>query len=309
VVKLLGAGRVTVLPHPSSASLACARLGWPLDGVEVVSAVGRPVSLLHPALHPGHRVLVLSADGATPAAVAALLDARGYGDSELTVLEQLGGTRERAVTGLARDHWPVADPLNVVAVQCRGTAVMPTVPGLPDDAYAHDGQLTKREVRAVTLARLQPVPGQLLWDVGAGAGSIAIEWSRAHRACRAVAVEADGERASRIGANAQALGVPYLSVVEGRAPEALDGLDPPDAVFVGGGVTAPGVLQACWAALRPGGRLVVNAVTLESERLVAEWRDRVGGDLTRIAVQRAAPIGGFTGWRPLHPVTQWTVAK
>ncbi|GAA2398507.1 hypothetical protein GCM10010191_01540 [Actinomadura vinacea] len=184
-----------------------------------------------------------------------------------------------------------------------GTAV----PGLPDGVYDHDGQLTKREVRAITLARLAPAPGELLWDVGAGAGSVAIEWARAHPACRAIAVEAAPERAARAAANAAALGVPGLRVVTGTAPAALAGLDAPDAIFVGGGVTAPGMIDTCWRALRrPGGRLVVNTVTVEGERAVLEARARLGGELVRIAIDRAAPIGGFTGWRPQLPVTQWT---
>jgi precorrin-6Y C5,15-methyltransferase (decarboxylating) len=204
------------------------------------------------------------------------------------------------------------DPLNVVAVECVadvGAPLLPTAPGLPDDAFEHDGQLTKREVRAVTLARLAPVPGQRLWDVGAGAGSVAIEWCRAHPACRAVAVEHDPARAARIGRNAAALGVPRLQIVVGAAPQALDDLDAPDAVFVGGGTTVPGVLDACWTALRPGGRLVVNAITVESEAVVLRWHAELGGDLARLAVDRAAPVGGFTGWRPLMPVTQWAVTK
>jgi len=313
LVRLLGADRVRVLPHPSSASLACARLGWPLDATEVVSAVGRPVEQLHRAVQPGRRLLVLSAGAETPAAVARLLAGAGYGGSRLTVLADLGAPGERITSATAAD-WPAGDapPLNVVAVECLagpGTPLRAAVPGLPDDAFEHDGQLTKREVRAVTLARLAPVPGRLLWDVGAGAGSVAIEWARTHPACRAAAVEADEARAARIARNAAALGVPAVDVVHGTAPDALQGLDPPDAVFVGGGTTAPGVLEACWAALAPGGRLVVNAVTLESEAVVLRWHDDVGGDLTRIAVDRAAPVGGFTGWRPLMPVTQWAVTK
>jgi len=312
LIRLLGPGAVRVVPHASSISLACARLGWPVDTVEVVSAVGRPVELVHPVVQPGARVLVLSADGDTPAAVAALLTARGYGASELTVLEQLGGPAGRAVTGTAATWTGVCDGLNVVAVRCvadPGAALLPTVPGLPDDAFTHDGQLTKREVRAITLARLAPVPGQLLWDVGAGAGSVAIEWARAHRACRAVAVEQRADRAARITANARALGVPGIVVVHGDAPDALVDLPPPSAVFVGGGATVPGVIERCWDALLPGGRLVVNAVTVESELVVAGWHGRLGGDLTRIAINRASPVGGFTGWRAAMPVTQWTATK
>jgi precorrin-6Y C5,15-methyltransferase (decarboxylating) len=313
LARLLDPGRLRVLPHPSSASLACARLGWPLDRVEVISLVGRPIEQLHRVIQPDRRVLVLSADGLTPAAVAALLTDRGYGHSELTVLEWLGGPDERRLTGTAAG-WSdrSAAPLNVVAVRCRAdleAPLLPAVAGLPDEAYEHDGQLTKREVRATTLARLAPVPGQLLWDVGAGAGSVAIEWMRADRTCQAIAVERDPRRVARIARNANALGVPDLRLVTGAVPDALADLDPPDAVFVGGGLTAPGVLDQCWEALRPGGRLVANAVTVESERVAADGYARYGGELTRIAVSRAGPLGDYTGWRAAAPVTQWAVTK
>jgi precorrin-6Y C5,15-methyltransferase (decarboxylating) len=315
LVRLLGADRIRVLPHPSSVSLACARLAWAADAVEVVALVGRPVQTLHPAVQPGRRIIVLSTDADSPAEVARLLDTRGYGRSTLTVLEQLGGPAERTVTGVAGD-WqvPPGDPLNVVAVECRAADPSPvpllsTAPGLPDEAYDHDGQLTKREIRAATMARLVAIPGQLLWDVGAGAGSVAIEWMRTHRSCRAVAIERDADRAARIGRNADALGVPGLVVLAGAAPDALAGLPTPDAVFVGGGLTTPGLIDTCWYALADGGRLVVNAVTVESEQVVAGWYARLGGDLTRLAVSRAAPVGGFTGWKPMAPVTQWSVTK
>jgi precorrin-6Y C5,15-methyltransferase (decarboxylating) len=183
------------------------------------------------------------------------------------------------------------------------------VPGLPDSVYESDGQLTKREVRAVTLAVLGPQPGELLWDIGAGSGSIAIEWMRTHRACRAIAIESSAERAGRIGRNAAALGVPKLQVVEGRAPGALAGLPAPDVVFIGGGLTRDGVVDAALAALATGGRLVANAVTLESEAVLAACYAELGGELTRIAVNRAAPVGGFTGWRAMMPVTIWAVTK
>ncbi|MEU8266806.1 precorrin-6y C5,15-methyltransferase (decarboxylating) subunit CbiE [Sphaerisporangium sp. NPDC049002] len=312
LVRLLGPGRVRVLPHPSSVSLACARMGWPVEDTTVVSMVGRPVELLNRVLRPGSRVLALSADATTPGSIAGLATSRGYGGSAMTVLEQLGGPHERLVRSTAARWEAEVDPLNIVALECRAdpdTAVLGSVPGLPDDAFEHDGQLTKREVRAVTLSRLAPVPGELLWDVGAGAGSVAIEWMRTHPACRAVAVESRPERAARVGRNASALGVPGLRVVTGTAPAALAGLEPPDAVFVGGGSTAPGTVETCWNALRPGGRLVVNAVTVESEAVVAAWHAKVGGDLLRIAVQRAGPVGGFTAWRPSMPVTVWTAVR
>ncbi|SES16549.1 precorrin-6Y C5,15-methyltransferase (decarboxylating) [Actinokineospora terrae] len=298
---------VRVVPHPSSLSLACARLGWAVQEVAVVSAVARPLARLHAVLHPGRRVLVLSSDGSTPAAVVALLRDRGFGASAVTVLEELGGPGER----IGADVDGVS-PLNVVAIECAaepGARRLPRVPGLPDDVYEHDGQITKREVRAVTVSSLAPEPGQLLWDVGAGSGSVGIEWARTHPACRVIAVEPRDDRADRVVRNASALGVPGLVLVRGAAPEALAGLEAPDAVFVGGGVTAEGVLPACWAALRPGGRMVVNAVTLESEVLVARWHAEVGGTLTRLSVGRAAPVGGFTGWRQAMPVTQLVAIK
>jgi precorrin-6Y C5,15-methyltransferase (decarboxylating) len=310
LARVLGTDAVEVLPHPSSVSLACARLGWGAETVEVVSAVARPIAAVRRALGPGARVLVLSEGAGTPAELAALLESDGWGDSALTVFEQLGGPAERRVDGTARD-WshPPGDPLNVVALCCAPGAGAALTPGLPDEAYDHDGQLTKREVRAVTLALLGPRRGELLWDVGAGNGSIALEWLRAHPTCRAVAVEPDPARAARIAANADALGVPGVRVVQDRAPAALAGLPTPDAVFVGGGVTADGVLPRCWEALPAGGRLVANAVTVESEGVLATARARFGGELTRLSVARAAPVGGFTGWRPAMPVTIWSVAK
>ncbi|WNV76168.1 precorrin-6y C5,15-methyltransferase (decarboxylating) subunit CbiE [Geodermatophilus sp. DSM 44513] len=313
LVRLHGAGAVEVLPHPSSVTLACARLGWAVEETPVVTVVGRPVELVAPHATPGRRLLVLGSDGGTPAEVARLLADRGLGASRLTALAQLGGPAERQVTGTAAG-WPHADtdPLVITAVEVAadpGTVPLPTVPGLPDDAYASDGQLTKRDVRAVTLARLAPLPGQLLWDVGAGAGSIGVEWMRVHPSCRAVAVESDAVRARRVGQNAARLGVPGLQVVEGRAPAALEGLPAPDAVFVGGGLTSDGLLEVCWAALRPGGRLVANAVTVEGEAVLAAWRARVGGELTRLSVAHAVPVGGFSGWRPAMPVTIWSVTR
>ena len=313
LVRLHGAGAVEVLPHPSSVTLACARLGWAVEEAQLVSVVGRPVELVAPHATPGRRLLVLGSDTRTPAAVAAVLTDRGYGASRVVALAQLGGPAERRFTGTAAG-WPHAetDPLVVTAVEVvadPATVPLPTVPGLPDDAYAHDGQLTKRDVRAVTLARLAPLPGRLLWDVGAGAGSIGIEWMRVHPSCRAVAVESSAERSDRIRRNAARLGVPGLQVVEGRAPAALEGLPAPDAVFVGGGLTSEGLLEACWAALRPGGRLVANSVTVEGEAVLARWRSRVGGELTRLSVTHAAPVGGYTGWRPAMPVTIWSVTR
>ena len=299
---------VCVHPAPSSVSLAAARLGWPVEDVEVVSVVGRPLELLHPAVQPGRRVFVLVGSASGGDDVRGLLAARGYGDSAVTVLARLGGPDE-VVTSEAGAH----DPLAIVAIECvagDGVPALPRVPGLPDDAFAHDaGQLTKRELRALALALLVPVPGQLLWDVGAGSGSVGIEWLRVHPAARAVAVEPRPDRRERIVANAAALGVPGLRVVAGSAPDALTGLPTPDAIFVGGGVSTPGVLDACVDALRPGGRIVAHGVTIETETVLTQWHARAGGSLTRVAISRAAPLGDFTTWRPALPVTQWAWTK
>ncbi|MGW6568040.1 precorrin-6y C5,15-methyltransferase (decarboxylating) subunit CbiE [Streptomyces sp. NPDC054975] len=313
LAETVGAERLHVLPHPSSVSYACARLGWPLEAVETVSLVGRALAALSASLHDGRRLLVLSEGARTPAEVAGLLREKGFGGSRMRVLEQLGSDRERIVDGTA-EAWTAdaVDPLNVIAldlVRSPEALRLGAVPGLPDAAYEHDGQLTKRYVRAATLAALAPAPGELLWDIGGGSGSIGIEWMRTDRSCRAVAVEKDPERASRIARNAAALGVPALQVVTASAPDGLADLPTPDAIFIGGGLTAPGLLDACWGALPAGGRLVANTVTLESEALLARWYGEHGGELVRLAVAQAVPVGGFTGWRQAMPVTQWSVTK
>ncbi|MDR9752239.1 precorrin-6y C5,15-methyltransferase (decarboxylating) subunit CbiE [Pseudomonas sp. SZMC_28357] len=304
---------MVILPAPSSLSLAAARMGWPLQDVVTLSVVARPLAALNAQLFSGARLLVLSNDGQSPAAIARLLRERGFGPSRLSVLEHLGGDAERRVEGLASD-WsdpPVAD-LNVLAIEClaeRDTPRLSRLAGLPDSAFQHDGQLTKRDVRAITLARLAPVPGELLWDVGAGSGSIGIEWMRAHPSCRALAIEADDGRQQLIEHNRDALGVPGLQLIRGSAPQALQGLEPPDAIFIGGGVTRNGVLDTCWAALKPGGRLVANAVTLQSEMTLMAWRDRHGGELTRIHIAQAQPLGEFDTWRQALPITLLDVTK
>jgi precorrin-6Y C5,15-methyltransferase (decarboxylating) len=297
-----------VVPAPGAFDLACARMGWARAEVETLTLHGRPLALLHAYLQPGARLLILSENGTTPAAVAGVLASRGYGQSRITVLERMGGPLER------RRDWNEPDiaGLNTLAVECiadPSAPLLPRSPGLPDEAFHHDGQLTKREVRAATLAALAPVPGQLLWDVGAGCGSIAIEWMRHHPACRAVAIEPRRDRLALIAANSESLGCPHLTIVEGKAPAALEGLPPPDAVFIGGGVSAPGVFETCWQALRPGGRLVANAVTIEGEQTLTSAYAKLGGSLTRIAISRAEPIGPFSGWRPLMPVTQLALLK
>jgi precorrin-6Y C5,15-methyltransferase (decarboxylating) len=313
LARRVGPDHLRVHPHPSAFALACARLGWPAAEVQLVSAVGRPVEAVARLLQPGRRLVVYAAGIQGAAEVAALLRERGHGPSRLVVLERLGSEEEMVIESTA-EAWgdDPADPLHVVAIECvpaLGTPLLPLVPGLPDEAFATDGQLTSRGVRAIALAALGPMPGQLLWDVGAGSGSIAIEWLRTEPTARAIAVEEREDRAQRIAANARALGVPQLVVRPGRAPEALAPLEAPDAVFVGGGVTEPGLLDACVTALRPGGRIVANAVTVEGEGVLLAARDAHGGTLTRIGLEHAEPVGRFTAWRAQLPVVQWAATR
>lgn len=304
LIRLYGAELVRVLPHVSSVTLACARMGWPTHDTDVISLVNAPV---HTAVRRGGRAVVLCRDAATPVALANALVATGRGDSELTVLEQLGGPGERIRSGPA-DAWAAAPPsdiddLNIVAVRYLpdehdGTA-------LPDNVFRHDGQITKETIRAVTLAALSPRPGQVLWDVGSGSGSIAVQWCRAAPGCRAVAFETDPQRQDRILANVHAFGVDVE--VRGEAPDAFAGATPPDAIFIGGGLTGSGLVEECLGRLAGGGLLVANAVTAESEAVLTQWYLRLGGELRRFQHYRGEPLGGFTGWRPQMPITQWSV--
>jgi precorrin-6B C5,15-methyltransferase / cobalt-precorrin-6B C5,C15-methyltransferase len=355
------AAETVVVPAPSAFSLAAARLGWSLPDCALLSLHGRALDLVRPHLQPGARVLALTSDAAGPAALAQLLAATGFGSSQLTALEALGGPRERIRIARAESFdLGVVDSLNTVAIEVIAGAdarIIARTPGLADDLFEHDGQITKREIRAVTLSALAPRRGELLWDIGAGAGSVAIEWMLADVSMRAVAIEADAGRAARIARNAAALGVPGLQVVCGRAPEALPvtpppacsvdplprlrgrvregaplapsvGLPPPHppphagegvrgcagegaphAIFIGGGAEDPQLWNAAIAALRPGGRLVANAVTLETEALLIARHQEHGGTLIRIAIERAEPLGRMTTWRPALPVTQWTWVK
>ena len=308
IVRRLGAENVRIIPAVSSYALACARLRWPQAEAELVSATSRIAEVVVPALQPGRKLVVLGFGPRTAAEIARVVRERGFGASRLVVLEELGGAAERIVESTA-DEWGDAEAaaLHLVALEVRGKGpLVGRGPGLPDDAYEHDGQITKRDVRAITLAALVPVPGQLLWDVGAGSGSVGIEWIRAAPGARAVAIERDPERAQRIERNARALGVPSLRVVCGEAPDALDELEErPDAIFIGGGLTSYGVLTRCRKALRRGGRLVANVVTVEGEIFVARAQAEQGGRLRRLAVAHAEPLGGFTGWRPAMPITQY----
>lgn len=301
------------LPAPSAFSLACARLGWAMRQTATLSFCGRPMEPLAPLLQPGRRILALSADASTPATLAGYLEGRGFGPSRLHVLEALGGPRERIRTATA-DSFKIdaIDALNLVAIEVVASLaarIIPLAAGLADGMFEHDGQITKREIRAVTLSALAPLAGERLWDVGCGSGSVSIEWMLRHRANTAIAIEANSERAARAARNALNLGVPGLTLVEGRAPDALAGLPIPDAVFLGGGAHRPGVIEAAWDALRPGGRMVANAVVIETEAALIAAQRRLGGTLTRLSVERLDAVGDLHGFRPAMTVTQWSAVK
>jgi len=304
LIRLYGPELVRVLPHVSSVTLACARMGWATHDTEVISLVVAPA---HTAVRRGGRAVVLCRDATTPVALAEALVETGRGESELTVLEQLDGAGERVRTGSA-DAWSAAPPsdiddLNIVAVRYLPDECDPAI--LPDNAFRHDGQITKQTIRAVTVAALSARPDRLLWDVGSGSGSIAVEWCRAARGCRAVAFEADPQRRERISGNARSFGVDVE--VRGEAPDAFAGAPRPDVVFIGGGLTVSGLVEECLGHLAGGGLLVANAVTAESEAVLVQWYSRLGGELRRYQHYQGEPLGGFTGWRPQMPITQWSV--
>ena len=306
-----------VLPAPSAFSLAASRLLWPLPQAILLSLCGRSLDYIRPHLHPGARILMLASDQDTPAKLARLLRDLGFGTSRITVLESLGGPRERIRSAPANVFdLESIDPLNTMAVEVvagEGARILPKAAGLPDELFEHDGQITKREIRCLTLSALAPRPGELLWDVGAGSGSVSIEWLLADGSMNAFAVEQRSDRAARINRNAAAFGVPHLTVIEGSAPAALAGLSAPDAVFIGGGASTPGLIDSVQSALRRGGRLVANSVALQTEAILLRYHSLCGGSLSRISIDRAGPIGGedarMSGWRSAMPVMQWAWVK
>lgn len=302
---------MTCLPAPSSLSLGAARLGWPLQDCEVISLHGRLFERIIPYLRPRAKLLVLSWDAETPRKLADLLIARSLGASRFFVLEALGGKNERlrASTAAGFASSDIA-PLNLVAIEVvasPGAQFIPVTCGLPDSFYESDGQLTKREVRAATLSALAPWPGACLWDIGAGCGSVAIEWMLAHPRNRAFAIEIRADRAARIARNAVSLGVPDLEVLKGDALALMPQLPSPDAIFVGGGGAE--VIDAAWSYLPSGRRFVANAVTIETQSLLAERYAQYGGDLVSLNIAHAQPIGAYQAWRPALPVVQWAVTK
>lgn len=298
-----------VMIHPSigAFSLASARMGWAIPDTVCMTVHGRAIENLNRAIAPGAKILILSRDGKTPLEVADLLAKYGYGNSRLSVFEHMGAKQEKRLEGIACAWTAQVANLNTIAVQCVASPDarrLPCTSGLKDDLFEHDGQLTKREVRAVTLSSLAPQAGELLWDVGAGCGSISIEWMRAHPSNKAIAIEQTDKRRSMIAHNGAALGVPTLEILDGCAPACLTGLDQPDAIFIGGGISIPGLLETCWNALAVGGRLVANTVTLEAERELLNFQAKFGGEFTRIAISKQASVGRLTSLKPMAPVLQ-----
>ena len=302
---------ITYYPQISAFQLASARMGWSMADVEALTVHGRPVEQIISFIQPNQRLLILTTGGQTPGQIAKFLADRGFGASKMTVLAAMGGGNELRFDGIAATWDHEVPAFNTLAVDCIAApdaALLPRVPGLPDELFEHDGTMTKRETRAVTIAKLMPMRGALLWDIGTGCGSVAVEWMRAARYAQAIGIEPRADRRAMAAQNALALGTPTLELVAGRAPEVLQGLAAPDAIFVGGGLT-DGVFDAAWAALKPLGRFVSNAVTLESEAILMELHKKYGGELVRLAVTRAEPVGPYRGWRPFMPVTQWSLIK
>lgn len=309
--RVIPPAQITYHPQISAFQLTSARMGWSLADVETLTVHGRPVAQMVAFIQPEQKLIILTTGAQTPGQIAQFLSERGFGGSQMTVLSHLGGEKEQRFEGTA-ERWTHEVPaFNTLAVQCVAApdaALLPRVPGLADDLFQSDGTMTKQEVRAVTVAKLMPMRGALLWDIGTGCGSVAIEWMRAARYARAIGIEPRADRRAMAADNAVALGVPKLELIDGKAPAALDGLDPPDAIFIGGGLEAES-FELAWAALRPLGRLVANAVTLESEALLIDLQTQHGGQLAKISVQRAEPVGRLTGWKPFMTVTQWSLIK
>ncbi|MEM7271137.1 MAG: precorrin-6y C5,15-methyltransferase (decarboxylating) subunit CbiE [Pseudomonadota bacterium] len=296
-------------PQLSAFQWASVRLGWSLADAETLTIHGRPSAQIIPYLAPCARLLLLTKNETTPHQVADILCDNGYGASRMTVLGALGGPNETRIDGTANEWNAEAPPFHLLAIECLaddGAALIPRGPGLPDGAFIHDGKMTKQEVRAATLAKLWPRRKALLWDIGAGCGSVAIEWMRAARDAEAIGLEPNVARRKMAEENAQRLGAPRLKLIDAKAPEGLADLPAPDAVFIGGGLSHP-TIEAAKSALPAHGRLVANAVTLESEMILIKAHETHGGELTRIAVSRAEPVGPFRGWRPLMTVTQWSL--
>ncbi|MBH90314.1 MAG: cobalamin biosynthesis bifunctional protein CbiET [Magnetovibrio sp.] len=314
LVRVFGKEAVNVYPAPGSFSLAASRMGWPIPEVDCLTIHGRPIENLIKYFSPGARLLILSHDGSSPEKVANLLNVKGYGKSKISVLEHLGGVKEKRIDGRAVSwNYRCAQALNTLAVECvaeADTVALSRVPGLPDEVFENDGQLTKSEVRAITIAQLRPLPGQVLWDIGAGSGSISIEWLRLGGHRKAIAIERDCKRISIMKLNAANLGTMDLVIIEGDYHCVKDDIPfSPDAIFIGGGASDISLLRSAWKALGPKGRIVINAVSIEAEQSLLALREEIGGQLSCISIKRATPIGTFSALKPMLSVTQFVGIK
>lgn len=302
-----------IIYHPqlSAFQLAAARMGWSMADLETLTVHGRPIEQMIAFIQPEQRLLILTTGSETPGQIATFLTKRGFGQSKLTVLAAMGGNAEKRFDGIAESWKHNVPAFNTLAIECKASldaALLPRVPGLNDELFQHDGTMTKQEVRAITLAKLMPMRGALLWDVGCGCGSVAIEWMRSARYARAIGIEPRDDRRIFAAQNALALGTPKLELIAGKVPEKLTGLGAPDAIFIGGGLSQE-TFDTCWNSLRPLGRLVCNSVTLESEKLLIDLYKTYGGQLVKLQINRAQPLGSYTAWRPMMPVTQWSLVK
>lgn len=304
---------MTVIPHLSAFSHVASRMGWSLPDCDTLTLHGRDAANIEVFIQPRAKLIVLTEDAGTIPEVARRLVVRGFEKSNITVLENMGGVRE-AKSSFVADTLPAKtfSDLNTLAIECVAGAkpfIRSRLAGLPDDDFIHDGQLTKREVRAATLAALSPAPDHLLWDIGAGCGSVAIEWMRSTRGCEAVAFESNTERLKMIAQNADRLGTSRVKIVAGDVPSTLTGQRAPDAVFIGGGIGIPGVFETAWDKLKSGGRMVANVVTIEGEMHLYDLQEKHGGDLVRLEISNLTPIGPYRALKPRMAVTQWRGQK
>ncbi|MEM8749624.1 MAG: precorrin-6y C5,15-methyltransferase (decarboxylating) subunit CbiE [Pseudomonadota bacterium] len=312
ILRAIPADEICFHPQLSAFQWASVRMGWSLADCDTLTIHGRANSQILPHIAPRARLLVLTKDASSPGEVAQMLQERGFGQSRMTVLAALGGDREQRFDGVAENWTHTAPDFHTLAIECVASETaswFPRTGGLPDEAFVSDGQMTKQDVRAVTIAKLMPFADAVLWDVGAGCGSVSIEWMRAARGAISFAVEPKQNRRDMIAENARRLGAEKIKIINGKAPDALSDLPTPDAIFIGGGLTNPDVFETCWQRLQVGGRLVANVVTLESETRLLDLHATYGGHLVRLSVQAAEPVGPYRGWRSAMPVTQWSITK
>ncbi|MBX7145930.1 MAG: precorrin-6y C5,15-methyltransferase (decarboxylating) subunit CbiE [Alphaproteobacteria bacterium] len=304
---------MSIIPGISAFSLVCARLGWSISTTVCITMHGRPINQLVNFLAPHQRLILLSHDQTTPSKIANLLTERGYGSSKMIVFSDMNSLSEKYIEGLAKNNnFLDCSDFNTIAIECSEgevNSLMPLTIGLPDDVFHHDGQLTKYKIRTLTLSALMPMPNQTLWDIGAGCGSISIEWARYHSTMKSYAIEKNEKRCQFIKENSDSFGLSNIDILSGTAPEILNNLEKPDAIFIGGGLLEKNMIDICWQALKKSGRLVINTVTIESEQEILKIYKNLGGKLSKISIEQPDLLGELTVWRKSMPVTQLTVIK